>query len=124
MRRILFSIAMFTLLALSGAQAEAQCVRVALIDDGGQVIKPDGLVTGVLVGDDPVFVSAVPEHRDRRVVGAVACPPEVMAPVIDLYNLSCRNEQAMRQAAVNNATNIDVVRKRCQDLGRAVATGR
>jgi len=112
----------FTLaLSVCASMASAQCVTVALIDDGGKVIIPDGLVTGVMVGEEPVFVTALPEHRSRRVVGSVACPAEVIEPVVDLFNLSCRNEQAMRQASVNNDTSFEVVQQRCVALRQAVA---
>lgn len=118
---IVLSLVIMILVMANAPGVRAQCVTVALIDEGGQVVKPDGLVTGVLVGDDPVFVTALPEHRERRVVGSVACTPEIIGPVVQLYNLSCRNEQAMRQATVNNDTTFEVVRERCQDLARAVA---
>lgn len=121
MRALSFTL-VFVALSFAATVANAGCVRVALLDESGAIIKPDGLVVGLLIGAEPVFPQALPGHRERKVVGPVACPRDVIDPVRDLYNLSCASGQAMRQAAINNAQNIDIVRQRCQQLATALQT--
>lgn len=107
-------------LSLAATSAEAGCVRVALLDESGTIIKPDGLVVGIQIGTEPVFPQALPDHHERKVVGPVECPREVIDPVRDLYNLSCASDQAMSQASVNNSQSILVVQQRCQELAAAL----
>lgn len=119
-------LAVFVLLAagLSVTHAEARCVRVALLDQNGSVVQPNGLVIGIEIGENPVFTQALPEHRNQRVIGAVDCPREVIDPIRNLYTLSCASEQAMRQTSINNSQSVLVVQQRCQELEAALLAGR
>jgi len=101
--------------------ALSSCVRIALIDDAGQVVKPDGLVVAARVGEKNIFFDLLPLHRDRKVVGPINCPASVMQSIYELYNNSCTSERARQQSAVNNNTNKENIRSRCLDLQRTIA---
>jgi hypothetical protein len=101
----------------------AQCVEVALIDDAGKPILSNGLVTGMVIGDAPVFIAEMPPHRERRVIGPVACPADLTREVTNLYNLSCTSETARRQAAETNGTSLDIILQRCEDMNTALTAG-
>lgn len=109
---------------LAATNSHAACVRVALIDESGVIIKPDGLVIGIEIGDAPVFTTPLPAHHEQRVVGPVACPREVVDPIKNLFDLSCASEQAMRQAAVTNGQDVAYVLQRCEDLAAAIRSAR
>ena len=120
--RIVFSIVLAMSVMLSTQGALASCVTVALLDEAGLVIKPNGLVVGIKVGDAPVFVQQLPPYATQREVGPAACPQEVIRQVRELYNLSCRSEQAMMQVAENNTKRLDAIRQRCTELNTALVT--
>jgi hypothetical protein len=113
---LVFALGLFA----QAAPVSAACVRVALLDDAGSVIKPNGLVIAVMVGESPIFARPLPPHRDRRIIGATECAPEDTKPLVDLYNLSCSTEQTMRQASENNATSFTAVLQRCAELKQAL----
>lgn len=100
--------------------SSASCVTIALLDEAGAIIKPNGLVVGFKIGDTPVFPTAIPNHVSQREVGPTTCSPEVLKPVQDLYNLSCRSDQAMRQVAENNGQQFQAVRQQCVALRAAL----
>ncbi len=118
--RIFFRVFLFLFIYLSAQGASASCVTVALLDEAGLVVKPDGLVVGIKVGSAPVFVQQLPSHATRREVGQVSCPPNVIQQVRSLFDLSCRSEQAMRQVAENNTARLDAIRQRCESLQTAL----
>ena len=120
--RILSSCLIVLSLCLSTQSAIASCVTIALLDEAGLVVKPNGLVVGIKIGADPVFVQQLPPYATQREVGPAACPPEVVRQVQDLYNLSCRSEQAMMQVAENNTKRLDAIRNRCVELRAALAS--
>jgi hypothetical protein len=120
--RTLYCLALAAVVCVLSQNASASCITVALLDEYGAVIKPDGLVIGIKVVDEPVFVNELPSHRERREVFPTACPPEVIKSIQDLYNLSCQSEQAMQQAAESNSTTVDLVRQRCGDLTAALTS--
>lgn len=109
-------------MCVTAQSAYAACVKVALLDVAGSVVKPNGLVSGIQIGDKTVFIQTLPPHHSQREIGSVACPLEINQAIQNLYNLSCRSGQAMQQAAENNAQRIDVVRQRCLDLRVALAS--
>ncbi|MDG2244559.1 MAG: hypothetical protein P8L66_13835 [Rhodospirillaceae bacterium] len=118
--RISLRTLIFLFVFLSVQGASASCVTVALLDDAGLVVKPDGLVVGIRVGSAPVFVQQLPPHATQREVGQVSCPPNVIQRVRSLFDLSCRSEQAMMQVAENNSARLDAIRQRCVDLQTAL----
>ena len=120
--RFVFSVLAALSLCLSAQSAFASCVTVALLDEAGLVIKPNGLVVGIKVGDGPVFVQQLPPYAAQREVGPVSCPRDVIRQVQDLYNLSCRSEQAMMQVAENNTARLAAIRQRCVELRIALAS--
>ncbi|NKB44921.1 MAG: hypothetical protein GKS03_11650 [Alphaproteobacteria bacterium] len=120
--RIVFSVFFSLMVCFSAQVAVASCVTIALLDDAGAVIKPNGLVVGIKIGADPVFVIQLPPHAAQREVGPTACTPNVIKPIQDLYNLSCRSEQAMMQAAESNARRLDFIMQRCIDLKAALVS--
>lgn len=107
-------------MCVTAQSAHAACVKIALLDVAGSVVKPNGLVSGIKVGDKTVFVQTLPPHDSQREIGSVNCTPEIKKAIQNLYNLSCRSDQAMLQAAENNTQRIDVVRQRCVDLRAAL----
>lgn len=120
--KVIVALMMLAAAIVAASSVQAACVRVALLDERGEIIIPDGLVVGMEVGTDPVFPLPLPAHRERKVIGPVKCPREVFEPIRDLYNLSCLTEQARRQASMSNSQSIMVVEHRCQELAAALTS--
>ncbi|MEQ8734675.1 MAG: hypothetical protein RIC29_07110 [Rhodospirillaceae bacterium] len=120
--RILNIFSVVFMLSILSPTAHASCVTIALLDEAGSVIKPNGLVTAVKVGETPIFVQELPTHTEQREVGVVGCPPEVIRPVQDIYNGSCINDEALQLTATNNGTTLKAVRERCNALAEAIST--
>lgn len=107
-------------MCVTAQSASAACVKIALLDVAGSVIKPNGLVSGIKIGGKAVFVQGLPPHDSQREIGSINCTPEITQAIQSLYNLSCRSEQAMLQAAENNTQRVNVVRQRCTDMRAAL----
>jgi hypothetical protein len=120
--RILNIFAAVLLLSMFSPAAHASCVTIALLDEAGSVVKPNGLVTAIKVGQTPIFVQELPTHTEQREVGVVGCPPEVLRPVEDIYNTSCVDEEALQLTATNNGTTVKAVRQQCDALAAAIST--
>lgn len=120
--RNLLSMVFFLTCVFSGQTAAASCVTIALLDESGAIIKPDGLVVGFKVGDTPIFPTPIPAHVSQREVGPITCSHEIIRPMRGLYDLSCRTDQAMRQTAENNRQQYLVVRQQCSALNAALVS--
>lgn len=112
----------FLISALSSQTTHAYCVQVALLDDGGQIISPGGLVVGMKVGETPVFNTPIPPHREQKEVREVPCPQDLSREMLDLYNRSCTSERAQQQMSVNNGLPVEAVQKRCVELRVALGS--
>ncbi|MGY8963639.1 MAG: hypothetical protein ACKVKT_08800 [Rhodospirillales bacterium] len=120
MRNFCFFLLLLGGMCITAQSAHAACVKIALLDVAGSVIKPNGLVPGIKIGDTAVFIHELPPHDSQREIGSVNCTPEIKQAIEKVYNLSCRSDQAMMQAAESNTQRIGVVHQRCADLKSAI----
>ncbi len=120
--RILHTFAVVFVLSMLSSAGHASCVTIALLDEAGSVVKPNGLVTAFKVGQSPIFMRELPAHTEQREVGVVGCPPEVIRPVQDIYNASCLNDEAQQLTARTNGTTVKAVLEQCNALAEAISS--
>lgn len=101
--------------------AGGRCVEMRFFDEKGVVIPVDPPLTGIMIGDTPLFEGSPPPFARAEGGRFLPCPQALIASVRKTFDDFCTSDERRKQTASANGVDMATVNKRCADLTAALA---
>jgi hypothetical protein len=108
-------------MALSAPSFAASCVTATFTDGKGVPIKLEKPYVAMMIGGRPITDGmAIPQGQ--ATIKAIACPPELVKKIEELFQASCGTEAARQKAAADSNASIENVTKGCAEMSVALTS--